>query len=776
MTSPPTAPPEPDAPAYTVSVRSLCEFTAKQGDLDLRFTPSPSALEGIAGHALVTARRSAPYQRELSLAGRYRQLQVRGRADGYDPQRQRLEEIKTHRGPLDTLPGNQRHLHWAQAKVYAALLCQQQGLAEVEVALVYFDILSQQETLLTERHSGAALQGFFEALCERFLRWAEQELAHRAARNLALERLAFPHAGFRAGQRALAEAVYRANVAGRCLLAQAPTGIGKTLATLFPVLKASPGQRLDKVFFLTAKTPGRQLALDAMNTLTAPSDAPVRVLELVARDKACEHPEAACHGASCPLAKGFYDRLPGARQAALQVGALHKQALRAVALEHSVCPYYLGQEMTRWSDVVVGDYNHFFDLNAPLYRLTLSESWRVSVLVDEAHNLVERSRQMYTAELDQRDWQALRQSAPAALKKPLERVQRQWSALLRDQVEAYHVHETPPQKFLAAVQQLTQEISAWMAAQPGGLDSGLQRGYFDLLHFLRVAELFGPHALFDVSLLEWQGVPKNRSRRSLLCLRTVVPAPLLKERWTAAHAVTLFSATLRPQAYLRDMLGLPQNAVWLEVPSPFGAQQLQVQVARHISTRYSDREASLDALVRVLADQYARRPGNYLAFFSSFDYLQSAAARLAQAHPELPLWLQSRRMDEGAREAFLARFAPHGQGIGFAVLGGAFGEGIDLPGSRLIGAFIATLGLPQLNAVNEQIKKCVQACVGHGYDYTYLYPGLQKVVQAAGRVIRTPQDQGVLHLLDDRFAGAQVQSLLPDWWQIGLQGVDADPL
>ena len=333
---------------YNVAVRTLCAFTVKQGDLDLRFTPSPTALQGMAGHADVTSRRGAHYLREVSLQGVYRHLWVRGRADGYDPQLNRLEEIKTHRGNIEKLPDNHRQLHWAQARVYAWLMCEQLGLPDMEIALVYFDIMSQQETLLTERRDAASLQRFFEALCQRFLHWVDLETAHRCGRDAALQALAFPHPEFRCGQRVLAESVYKANTAARCLLAQAPTGIGKTVGTLFPVLKAMPGQQLDKVFFLTARTPGRQLALDALQRLKDTSaQLPLRVLEMVAKDKACEHPDKACHGGSCPLAKGFYDRLPVARQAAVQAGPWNRQAMRELALAHSVCPYYLSQEMLR---------------------------------------------------------------------------------------------------------------------------------------------------------------------------------------------------------------------------------------------------------------------------------------------------------------------------------------------------------------------------------------------------------------------------------------------
>jgi DNA excision repair protein ERCC-2 len=749
---------------YTVAVRALCEFAAKEGDLDLRFTPSPSSQEGVAGHKTVAARRGAGYRSEVSLCGEFGPLVVRGRADGYDASRQRLEEVKTFKGELERMPANHRVLHWAQAKVYGHLLCAQLGLNELTIALVYFDVRRQHETALTQPCSAAELKRFFEALCQRFLAWAEREIVHRARRDVALDALRFPHPSFRAGQRALAESVFKAARLGRCLMAQAPTGIGKTMATIFPLLKACAVQELDKVFFLSAKGPGRATALEALATLRGSKPAwPLRVVELVAREKACEHPDKACHGDSCPLAKGFYDRLPAARDAAVAVAESLTQArLREVALAHHVCPYYLGQELARWSDVVVGDYNHFFDISALLHDLTLANPWRVAVLVDEAHNLVERARDMYSAELVQSELRGVRAAAPAALKKPLGRLQRAWKALGAEQVEAYEVHAELPAKLMAALQDSTAAIGEHLEADPAGIGDTLLRFYFDALHFTRLLESFGTHSMFDVSRTEAGG----RRTDTTLCVRNVLPAVFLKPRFAAARATVLFSATLAPWHFYADTLGLPADAAWLDVEAPFSAEQLAVQVVRNVSTRYRDRGASLAPIARLMARQYQVQPGNYLAFFSSFEYLQQAAAAFAAQHPGIPIWLQAPRMTVPEREQFLARFTAGGQGIGFAVLGGLFAEGIDLPGQRLIGAFIATLGLPQFNPVNEEMRRRIDAEFGAGYDYAYLFPGIRKVVQAAGRVIRTPSDRGSVHLIDDRFMRPEVLRLLPAWWSV----------
>jgi len=759
--------------SYSIAVRALCEFTAKVGDLDLRFTPSPTALEGIVGHRTVASRRSDGYHSEVALEGAYQGLTVKGRADGYDRAQNCLEEVKTYRGDLSKQPANHRQLHWAQAKIYGWLMCRKLDLAQINLALVYFDIVSEKETCLVEAFDAAELRLFFEHHCGLFLHWAEQETVHRQGRNSAAQRLVFPHADFRPGQRHLAESVFKAVSTGRCLMAQAPTGIGKTIGTLFPLLKALAPQHLDKVYFLTAKTPGRKLALDAAQVILERADAPpLRVLEMIARDKACEHPDKACHGESCPLAQGFYDRLPAARQAASELSLLNQAALRQVALEHGVCPYYLSQEMARWADVVVADYNYYFDFSALLFGLAQANAWKVAVLVDEAHNLVERGRQMYSASLDQSTLDGVRKNAPEALRKPLQRVNREWNALHNQQSAVYQAYDKPPEKLLQALSSCSASIGDYLNDHPQGLDSALQSFYFEVLQFCRVAELFDQQYLFDISKRDME----RKRNLSQLCLRNVVPAGFIGPRLCAARSTVLFSATLSPRHYYADLLGTPANTVCIDVESPFHADQLHVQIIDRISTRFVHRQASLAPIVELIAQQFRQRPGNYLAFFSSFDYLQQVAQLLAERYPEINLWSQTRGMAEAQRQAFLDRFTAEGQGVGFAVLGGAFGEGIDLPGARLIGAFIATLGLAQLNPVNEQFKRRMAAIFGAGYDYTYLYPGVQKVVQAAGRVIRTQQDQGVVMLIDDRFGENKVRQLLPRWWSIAAAAVQMNGL
>ncbi|MFY8083084.1 MAG: ATP-dependent DNA helicase, partial [Rubrivivax sp.] len=760
---------------YTVSVRSLCEFTAKRGDLDRRFTPAATALQGLQGQSIVASRRSLDYETEVPLETVCGPLRVRGRADGYDPRRRCLEEVKTIRGQPEDIPENRRHLHWAQLLTYGALFCRERGVEELALALVYFDIVSQTESEMFQVFGAAELEETLLQRCAAFEHWAAQEAAHRQARDAALRTLGFPPGDFRQGQRSLAQAAYRALAGGGHLLAQAPTGIGKTIGTLFPALRAMGEKGLDRIAYLTCKGTAQGPALQALEQLRQGlprphPDRPLRVLALMAKEASCEHPDKACHGQSCPLARGFYDRLPAARAQAAAQGWLDATAQKRIAREHGICPYYLGQEMVRWSDVLVGDVNHVFDGIALLWGLSQSLDWRLGLLVDEAHNLVERARQMYSASLSSDALAHMAQIAPAGLRLHFMRLQRALEDVAPAQGATHAALEDLPDALALALQALGAALADHFQGEP--LATGpLLDFHFHIQQLLRLTDTLGSHSLLDVTCadidLQAASSPTVASPRvgfdasantrqastDSLCLnvRNVVPAPFLRPRWAALHGAVLFSATLSPPDYQTNLLGLPEGTGWLDVPPVFPAEHLCVQVAERLSTRYAHRSRSLQTLAQVLTRQFDAHPGNYLAFFSSHDYLQQAATVLARQRPDIPQWRQERTMDATARRAFLERFEPQGRGIGFAVLGGVFAEGVDLPGSRLIGAFVATLGLPPVSPVQEALRTRLDQLFGPDHGYADLVPAMQKVVQAAGRVLRTPEDRGWLWLLDDRY-------------------------
>ena len=365
---------------------------------------------------------------------------------------------------------------------------------------------------------------------------------------------------------------------------------------------------------------------------------------------------------------------------------------------------------------------------------------------------------MYSLTLDEDALRNAIKVAPGSLKPALRRVGKALSDLANVDDARYRVLDGIPDALTGALSEFISNASRLLAESRDEFAADLQQFYFDAISYTRLADVFGPHSMIDVTL--------DEPDTTRLAIRNIVPAPFLKPRFEAAHGAVIFSATLNPPEYYRDLLGLPETAPWLDVPSPFAPEQLSVRIASHVSTQFNRREASLAPIVELIAAQYREQPGNYLAFFSSFDYLERTIALLRLSHPQLPVWAQERRMDEASRAGFLDRFAASGSGVGFAVLGGVFSEGIDLPGQRLIGAFVVTLGIPQLNPVNDEMQKRMDALFGAGYQYTYLYPGLRKVVQAAGRVIRHRDDRGVVVLIDPRYARPEVQALLPAWWAI----------
>ncbi|WP_288371816.1 ATP-dependent DNA helicase [uncultured Marinobacter sp.] len=747
-----------------VAVRTLCEFAARHGDLDFRYTPAPTSEEGIAGHQAIQSKRGYGYKSEYSLTGKCLEIELSGRADGYNPHKNRLEEIKTHRGDVSRIRPHQRALHRAQLRAYGALLCRQENRKSVELALVYYDTGRDKETVLTETAKAEELWQELETLCDRYQAWAEQEEHHRDQRDALLAILTFPFPDFRPRQRQLAETVYKNSVKAGTLLLEAPTGLGKTLGTLFPALMAMPAAKQDRLFYLTCRNTARQLALDAVDKLRHAQDElqpwPLRTLELVSKDDACEHPDKACHGESCPLAKGFFDRLPDARAEAVQSKEpLNQQNLAKIAAGHDICPYFLAQEMARWSDLVIGDVNRLFDQSALLHGLIRQNNWQASVLVDEAHNLVDRARGMYSVQLEQQRLLKLKKIAPKPVKAALDRTARAWQALIRDhgeQAQPVFLATLPPQ-LLGALQAMVSVITDYLADNPP--DLALQEVMFESVAFMKLADSFGDH-----SLCEFQRTGRGRAS---LTIQNLVPADFLTERFKAAHSVLLFSATLSPGVYCRDLLGLPEDARFTSLPSPFSAEQLQVQFTPGISTRQVHRESSLQPIAELIARQYRERPGHYLAFFSSFKYAKEVSDTLAQQAPDIPQRAQQPGMSPEQRRQFLAEFQKPEGSVAFAVLGGVFSEGIDLPGDQLIGAFVATLGLPPFDAWHEILKDRLQQRFGEGYNYTYLIPGLQKVAQAAGRVIRTPDDRGVIWLIDDRFLKPPVKRLLPGWWFSG---------
>jgi DNA excision repair protein ERCC-2 len=748
-----------------IAVRALAAFSAKTGSLDRRFTPGPTALEGIEGHQLVASRRSEDYQTEISLNLDYKTLHIRGRADGYDPGRHCLEEIKTFYGDFEKIPPNHRELHWAQAKLYGWMLCEQQGFEQINLALVYFHVGDQKEHRIEDTFTAQELKSFGSRLADIYHQWQLHIDQRMQALQPWLEQLTFPYEAMHSSQRQMAEAVYKAAATGRVLLAEAPTGTGKTLASIFPALKAMAKTPVDKIFYLTAKSTGKHLALENIQLIATPSDTPLRALELTAQQKACFEPDKQCNGESCPFALDFYRKLPAAREAASNIPVLDQATLATLAREHQLCPFYLSMEMSRWVDLVVADFNYYFDGNPLLLALTNEFDWKPYLLIDESHNLLDRGRQMFTASLNRGLLRGAKQQAPKKLKTSLERINRIWRELIKSlesQDSQFTIINVPSDKFNLALLAFTNDYVELLQQQPEHpmQHTQVQDFFFEALNYQLVLELVDYDYCVDMQ--------NTGSKDEIITLRNLIPARLLAQRLAAAHSACFFSATLQPAYFYHTLLGLPDDAVHIQVESPFAAEQLQVNIAQGLSTRYKDRQQSVQPICNLVEKQLQTQPGNALIFFSSYEFLQQVKQQLEPqlAHLDVQLLTQARNMSESDRQDFLQQFSQHRNLLGLAVLGGSFSEGVDLAGDDLTGVFIATLGLPQVNPVNEYMRQFFQKEFQQGYNFTYLYPGLQKVIQAAGRVIRTRKDTGYLWLLDERFGQREIQALLPAWWKI----------
>jgi DNA excision repair protein ERCC-2 len=745
-----------------VSVRDLVAFCHRSGHIDHRFTPSPSAEQGIEGHQRVFRRRPGSYQREYPVQWVHQQgdvtLRVRGRADGFDAAQGLLEEIKTCRIDAEEIPPPVTAQHLAQARVYAAIICAERELPSLTVRLNWLNIDSDQEVWVEETCSADSLSAFLEDTLQRFSAWLAVLARLRRRRDASLENLPFPHGSFRPGQREIAELVYRCIDRGGELMIEAPTGIGKTAAVLYPALKALGTGKHEGIVFTTARTVGRRAAENCLDQLRAVGlDA--TALSLTAKDKICFSPGHACHWDDCPFARGYYDRLPAALEEAIRQPSLRREDIEMVARRHEVCPYQLADDLLPWVDIAVVDVHYLYSLYPRLGHLIAQDARRFSVLVDEAHNLPDRARDMYSARLAKRDLMAVRRRAPAALRKPLERVNRALLALQKEPwAEAgLDTRDVLPETLLHRLADFCAAVGDVLAAQPDFLSSnpGLMDFYFDLLHWLRVAEYWGDEFLLELHRGEGaQGL--------VLQISCLDPSRLLRDANARLHAVVVFSATLSPLPWMRERLGLADEAVCRQMPSPFIREQLAVQLATDIDTRYQARQRSLGQLVATLADWLAAQPGNCLVYFPSYRYLQDCLAELKVENRTL--WQQRPGLSEDERGALLDLFAGRRDVVAFCILGGVFGEGIDLPGDQLSGVVVVGVGMPQVGREREQLRTWYQQTRGRGFEYAYMYPGMQKVAQALGRVVRTDSDRGRALLVDPRYARPEYRALLPPWW------------
>lgn len=762
---PPNAP-----PPIPVAVRALVSFVLGGGDLGFEFAGSRRALEGIRLHQQLQRSRPPEYRAEVPVAKTVAAdgvtLRVSGRMDGVfeAPGRNVVEEIKTTTQDLGTLDPAGIPEHWGQARVYAYLYADEAALAQTDVQLTYIQVDTGEIRSFCETWTVAALKAVFEDLVGRYARWARRIGAWAHLRDASIRELAFPFDRFRPGQRRMAVSVYRAIAEGRQSMIQAATGIGKTMGVLFAAIKGLPERPPTVLAYLTARTTGQRAARDALVRLSG-GGLRIKAVLLTAKDKICFLPERNCQPAACRFAAGYFDRLAGGREVFFDHDILDRDVIEAAARANDICPFALSLELAALADCIVCDYNYAFDPRVSLKGVVQDEQRAVVLLVDEAHNLVDRAREMFSADVSKRAFLDVRRplkSAQPGIYRHMDRINTWMLGARKRLAPGAEGASRPeaPEDLYPLLRRFCTASEKWLVASAGEpVAEALLTLYFKALGFLRVAEQYAA---------DYVTCYRAEGQDLIVKLFCLDPSRQLAQVMSRCHSVVLFSATLSPWEYFRRLLGLGEACEMTLLPSPFPPERLAVVRARHVSTLYRDRTATEGALCEVLGAVLAARPGNYLFFFPSYAYMSKVYERFAAAPPEgFHLCIQEPEMSEAARSAFIARFdaAEETPTVGFAVMGGIFGEGIDLVGNRLSGAVIVGVGLPGVSLEQELIRAHFQASEGRGFAFAYQYPGINRVLQAAGRVIRSESDRGIVVLVDRRYAAADYVGLLPAGWR-----------
>jgi DNA excision repair protein ERCC-2 len=747
----------------------MVEHLLRSGDLRYDLFGSVSALEGIRAHQQIQRHRPDGYQPEvpvsLTIPHEAFLLCIAGRIDGVlvEEACTIVEEIKSTRRSIEELTQNPNPLHWGQAKCYAYLWGVREKVSPVVVRLTYANPDGGWTHSFEQTLTAAELEAFFNDLIARYSAWLVRQVHWRDVRDRSVAVLAFPFTDYRKGQRDMAVAVYRTIRERGHLLVQAATGIGKTMAALFPAIKALADKLAVKVIFLTARTTGRMAAESALHLL-GEKGLRIKSVSLTAKDKICFSPQSSCTPDECPYARGYYDKVQAALAQALEMDALTRETIEQVAAAHQICPFEFSLELAEWSDCVICDYNYAFSPGVVLQRLFEEQGGSHAVLVDEAHNLVDRSREMFSAQLAKGSVLALRRR----LKTPLPGIYRALGRINTWMLGARRRYcpdgrcsatEALPAELVERLGDFLRLAEKWLTLNiRTDFREVLLDFFFEALRFVRVAEGFDRRyaVIYDASGEDFYV--------KLFCID---PSHQLQQAWRRCRAAVLFSATLTPAGYFQTVLGCSEHSVMLNLPSPFAPANLAVMIADQISTLYKEREDSRESVTRVLADWVRQRTGHYLLFFPSYQYMQMVYASFAERCADIETLLQAPEMDEAQRLRFLSSFRQEADRtrVGFAVMGGIFGEGIDLKGDHLAAVAIVGVGLPGICPERDLIRTYYDEAQGCGFAFAYQFPGINRVLQAAGRVIRSEQDHGMVLLIDRRYRERRYRALLPTHWR-----------
>lgn len=755
-----------------ISIRNLVEFVLRRGSIDSRIKASVRALEGIKGHKKIQSSYSEKDRAEVTLKEdidfKNFTLRVEGRADGILEENEKIiiDEIKTTTKNVMDIDYDFNELHWAQAKVYAYIYSKEKDLDSIIVQLTYYNVEDFGTKFLRQEYSFNELKEFFYDLIEKYKEWILLEKKWIDFRNDSIENFNFPFESYRKGQRELAIRVYKAISEGKKCFAEAPTGTGKTMSTLFPAVKALGVKETNKIFYITAKTTTREIANNTLRIMRE-KGLNIRSVNITAKDKCCKMEEKKCIPEYCPYANGYFDRVNMALKEALK----HKEEydleyINKLSDEYNICPFEFSLEISNFCDVVICDYNYIFDPQASLKGILEGKAKDYTILIDEAHNLLDRGRSMYSSKIFKDDFLKLKRefkSKDKGIYNSLDRANKyliEKRKVLENLETKSLVEKEEPSDLYGILRSFLEKVDIYESKSSED-NSSLLELYFNVYEFLNICGYYGEDF---TTLYKLDG---NNLELSLNCLD---PSRILKSIMNRFKSVIIFSATLLPMEYFKELYGAQEGDYSVNLTSPFDYKNKLTIVGKDVSTTYSNRKRTLPKIVNYIIECAKSKIGNYLVFFPSYEYMWMVHEEIKKMEVDFSLVAQGDHMKEEEKEEFLALFKEGGEKthLGLAVLGGHFSEGIDLTLDKLIGVIIIGVGMPKICLERESIKEYYNSIGKNGFDYAYVYPGIIKVLQAAGRCIRTERDKGVVLLLDDRYFTNKYKSLLPREWFLNI--------
>ena len=754
---------------FKESVRGIIEYVLKNGSLDDRFVSRGRAIEGTIAHGIVQKDNEAiyeDYKKEVALKHKFIindiNLEVDGRADGIIKENKKviIEDIKSTYKDLSYIDEDYNILHWAQGKFYGYIYCLDNSLQTIDVRLSYFNINTSEVRSFDKTYDFSELEEFVYSLVNKYLEVITAKENFNKIKYKSISCLKFPFKSYRKGQRELAVNCFSSIKQQGILFAQAPTGIGKTISTIFPSLKSIGEGRGEKIIYLTAKTITRTVAEEAYLKLYK-EGLEFKVVTITAKEKICLNDEVKCNPDDCIYAKDYFNKINDVIISLIKENnKFFRKDIIEYAKKYKVCPFELSLDLSDWCDGIICDYNYAFDPRVKLRRIFEERNEENILLIDEAHNLVNRARDMYSCQLEKSKVmtvnKVIKGKVPNLYK--ISNAINKEMILIRRELEEVNknllYHNVVYKDLIKLLRAFINEAESYLIKSKGTL------GYDDVLDFYYSARNF--IAVSELYNKEYTTILKKEKNEFIIKIFCINPSSNLKQTLKSAYSSVIFSATLSPIKYYVDLIGGDEKSFRVKFDSPFNRENLSTYLY-NLDMRYVNRERNVDILCKIINQFVNEVQGNYMVFLPSFDYLAKVYKRYSDIYGENGIIVQKENLTESQKEEYLAQFSLESKVVGFTVVGGMFSEGVDLPGDKLIGAIIVGVGFPKVSIENNIIQEYFDS---NGFDYSYTYPGINKVLQSAGRVIRTETDKGRILLIDKRYNNSKYRFILPSDWVI----------